>query len=238
MKVLIVDDDPQVLSTVESSLSPAGITVDSCESAKEALELINKKKYDSLILDIMLPDSDGFDLFQKIKKQAAYKNVPTLFLSSKEDIASKVSALTLGADDYVVKPFNMIELRARVESKIRKNVARTEELEEFSAGPLTFEITSQRVWIRKEHKLIDLTAKEFKILLLLARRPNWIFSREQILNAVTGVGVHVTDRTIDTHICTIRKKLGDYAGSIDSVLGEGYRFVDVEHLPQSLKNAH
>ncbi len=223
-KTLLIDDSPEIALAVESALSPIGITVDTAVSVAEGLQKANATHYDLLIIDIMLPDGDGFDLYLKARNFHGYEKTPVIFLTAKEDVGSKVSAFSLGADDYIVKPFNLLELRARVECRLKKHQERSTEGDQVAAGSLILEVSSQRLRILGRNDNISLTPREFKILLLLVRNPDRIFTREHILDKIWGQDVYVTDRTVDAHICYLRKKLEQFSTYIESVPGEGYRF--------------
>ncbi len=223
-KVLIVDDAEEIILAVESALAPLGVETMTAQTVSEALQKAAVNLFDLVIIDIMLPDGDGFDLFTKIRSLHDYKKVPVIFLTAKDDIASKVSAFSLGADDYVVKPFHLLELRARVENKLKKHAEMSMEGDQITAGPLTLEVSSQRLKVRGKGEFIALTPREFKILLLLVKSPDRIFSREYILDKIWGQDVFVTDRTVDAHVCYLRKKLSKFSTHIESVPGEGYRF--------------
>ncbi len=223
-KVLVIDDSEEITQTVAAVLQPLGLHVDTADSVNNGLIKANQSKYDLAIIDIMLPDGDGFDLFSKMRLLPGYERIPVIFLTAKEDVGSKISAFSLGADDYVVKPFHLLELRARVESRLKKQLERSSDGDHVPAGPLILEVSSQRIKMKDGKTFTSLTSREFKIFLLLAKNPDRIFSREIILNKIWGHDVYVTDRTVDAHICYLRKKLEKYSGFIESVPGEGYRF--------------
>ena len=222
--ILVVDDSPEVTAIVSNVFSSSGISVTCAGSVAAAWDAVIQFPYNLIILDISLPDGDGFELFARISTLDTYKDVPVLFLSAKEDISAKLSAFSLGADDYIVKPFNSLELKARVEGRLKKISAWRREKEDYTVGPFEFNTGAQRLNIRGKNIFIDLTPREFKIFYFLAKKPDIIFSREKILSKLSNISVHVSDRTIDTQICTLRKKLGDLAIYIESVPGEGYRF--------------
>jgi len=223
-KILVIDDAEEITVAVASALAPIHVTVDTAFSVQEGLKKAHETLYDLVIVDIVLPDGDGFDLFLKIRSISHYEKVPFIFLTSKEDVGSKVSAFSLGADDYIVKPFHLLELRARVERRLKKNSEAEAGSDQVTAGPLILEISSQRLKIYGKNEYVALTPREFKILLLLVKSPDRIFTRETILNKIWGSDVYVTDRTVDAHICYLRKKLTKFSTYIESVPGEGYRF--------------
>jgi DNA-binding response OmpR family regulator len=224
-KILVIDDAEEVILAVESALSASTIHVDSALTVKDAMKKASSQLYHLILIDIMLPDGDGFDLLLKMRKIEGYQSVPMIFITSKEDVSSVVSAFSLGAEDYIVKPFRLLELKARVERRLNKESKTvTGENSEVVAGELVINTSAQRVKVHGKNENIQLTSREFKILLLLAKNPDHVFSRKQILERVWGANINVTNRTVDAHICYLRKKLDRFSTYIESVSGEGYRF--------------
>lgn len=232
-KILVVDDAPEITQTIVEIFSSSSIQADAAGSVEEAMALVQANQYDLLVLDILLPDGNGFELCTKIRSLRHYKETPILFLSAKEDITAKISAFSIGADDYIVKPFNVLELRARVESRLRKVRERRLNRDRYSVDPFEFEIPAQRLRIKDTNQTVDLTPREFKIAYLLARKPDVIFNRERILDNLGFGDVHVTDRTVDTHICTLRKKLGGLARHIECVPG---RRISLQPSPSTVRD--
>lgn len=224
--ILMIEDAPDVRAVVEGALTTDSLAVVSATTAEEALKLVRKQKFDLILLDIHLPDRDGLEFFlelQKAAKGGASKDVPIIFLTGKADVSHKVTAFSLGAEDYIVKPFNIVELRARVEARLKKVTQKKDRAEEFVVAGYRVEVPAQRVY--KGGKELGLTPLEFKIFHMLVKKPDRIFSREEILDKVWGTDVHVLNRTVDAHICTLRKKLEPDDDCIESVSGEGYRFI-------------
>ncbi len=224
-KILVIDDAEEIALMVESAFNPDSFTIEAAYSVKDALKKVKETQYSLVIIDIGLPDGNGLDLFLKIRALPAYAKVPMVFLTSNEEVSSIVSAFSLGADDYIVKPFHLLELRARIERRLVSNAPPIKaELTQITAGELVITPASQRVKVRGRNDVIDLTPREFKILLLLIHSPDDVFSRKKILENVWGEKINVTERTVDAHVCYLRKKLGNFAGYIESVPGAGYRF--------------
>jgi DNA-binding response OmpR family regulator len=225
-KILVIDDAEEVVVSVEAALSSPTLVVDAAYTVKEALAKTAAFRYDLIIIDIMLPDGDGFDLLLKIRNLEGYAQTPVVFLTGREDVSSVVSAFSLGAEDYIVKPFHLLELRARIERRLIHREPKITVMadDQIIAGQLLISPQSQRVKLRGHADFIPLTAREFKILLLLVKSPDHVFSRKNILDKVWGSDITVTDRTVDAHICYLRKKLQTFSGSIESISGEGYRF--------------
>ena len=221
--ILLVEDSPEIVQMVNQMFAQSGINVISAGTISEAWSVLTRNIFSLVIMDIMLPDGNGFELVAKIRAAESFRDIHILFLSVKEEISAKLSAFSLGADDYVVKPFNPLELKARIESRLRKISSQIEK-EDYAIGPFAFHAGSQRICIKDDNADIGLTPREFKIFYFLAKKPDIIFSREKLLSKMSSSSVHVTDRTIDTQICTLRKKLGSLGKYIESITGEGYRF--------------
>jgi DNA-binding response OmpR family regulator len=187
---------------------------------------LSKRPFDLLVLDVMLPDMNGFELCARLRAIPAYQSVPVLFLTAKNTLEQKIMGLSLGADDYITKPFNPEELRARVMARLRhlQHQPQREAVLEFSG--LRMDLAARRVFaLSGQHREeIRLTKKEFNLLAFLAGKPDTLRSREQILSAVWPDDVNVTERTVDSHISKLRRKLGVHADRIESVHAEGYRF--------------
>jgi DNA-binding response OmpR family regulator len=221
--VLLIDDDIEISTAVKESLIPLNINVEQCQNIQDGYTKLLEKQFSLILIDIHLPDGSGFDLYQKILSTEQFRTIPVVFLTANDDLGSKISAFSLGADDYVVKPFHLLELRARIERRLKSKIPQSLINDHYSTGPFTFDLSSQTLKIAGNRQPISLTPREFKILLLLARNPNRIFSRDDILDKIWGKDIHVTDRTVDAHICYIRKKLENHSKMIRSLPGEGYR---------------
>ncbi len=231
-KILVVEDSLEISSVVTNALAALRVQIIVATSVSDALRQMQNQAFDLIILDLVLPDGDGLDVLSRVRESAEQHKTAVFVLSSKSDISSKISAFSIGADDYMTKPFNLLELRARVESKLKRQTIESGTEENVFVGPFVLEVNKFSVLIKSINKTIHLSPIEFRLLCLFAKRPGNIFSREQILDQIWGSDVHVTDRTIDTHVYTLRKKLGEYGEYIKSVQGEGYRFVESPMLSQ------
>ena len=221
-KLLLVDDEPDLLKMVSDILSDAGFeTVLTAATVKEAIITAEKEKPDLMVLDVMLPDGDGFSLMKQLR---TFTNVPIIFLTAKDEAADKLAGLGLGADDYISKPFSLREVIARVKAVLRRTVTtETERVpERLTYQSLVIDITKKKVSIDDEE--VPLTKKEFEILLLLVQNKGRVFSREDILARIWSDEVYVLDRTIDVNITRLRKKIGIYGKRIVTRLGYGYCF--------------
>jgi DNA-binding response OmpR family regulator len=222
--VLVVDDSLEICQTVKATLQSSSVNCLTALSSAEGLKLAQRLEISLFVLDMLLPDGDGLSLMNSIRQIKKYKNTPIIFLSSVEDLAFKVSAFSLGADDYIVKPFNTLEFKSRVDAKLKKISEQSVECDTFSAGSLHLDQSKNQIYLEGQPGPISLTPIEFRILALLARREEVIFSRDQILDAVWGHDTIVNDRTVDSHIYSLRKKLGSYSGALQAVPNMGYRF--------------
>lgn len=222
-KILVVDDERDILELVEYNLAKNGYRVKTVTSGEEALELIKENEYDLIILDLMLPGVDGLDLTKIIKADKAKSAIPIVMVTAKGEEADRVAGLEIGADHYVTKPFSPRELVAIVKATLRRKPAKQEEERTvIERGGLVIHTGRHEVLLNGKH--IDLTNLEFRILLTLAKKPGWVMTRYQIVDATRGEGISVTDRSIDVHIVSLRKKLGDENSFIETVRGVGYKF--------------
>ncbi|MCT7517463.1 response regulator transcription factor [Aliarcobacter cryaerophilus] len=217
-KVLLVEDDLQMQSLIVDYLKDYGFIVNAFDNPKDVLEDFKlKSDYSIIILDLMLPFMDGFDLFNKLKE---IKNIPIIISTARGDIGNKIHGFELGADDYLAKPYEPRELVLRIESILKRNSTKS-----FKIGDFTIDKDNRTVLI--DDYAIDFTKIEFEIFIYLIENKNKISSREQILNA-TSLDFNTKNRTIDMHISNIRAKIGDDSKNpkyIKSVWGIGYKFV-------------
>ncbi|PFH85889.1 response regulator transcription factor [Bacillus sp. AFS088145] len=216
-KILIVDDEQEICQLVGMYLENSGYSWDEANNGESALSKISQSNYDLLILDIMMPIMDGWTLCKKIRETS---NVPVIFLTAKGEEWDKVNGLKMGADDYIVKPFSPGELIARVDAVLR----RTKNLDAFvlQIGQIKINEKSRNAFV--SDKPLSLTLKEYDLLLFFCKHQDHVFSREQILERVWGFDYFGTARTVDTHIKTLRIKLGQDADYISTVWGVGYKF--------------
>jgi len=223
-RILVIDDEPNLRHTLAYALAQEGYAVVSAGDGEEGLTLFGSAAPDLVILDIMLPKIDGFEVCRRIRKSS---RVPVLMLTARDTELDKVVGLEIGADDYLVKPFSMRELIARVRAMLRRSAQ-----EPDLAVPAAIEGAGLRIDIAKHRVTRDgqdvaLRPKEFDLLVALARSPGQVFSREQLLNAVWGLDHAGDSRTVDTHIKNLREQLGDDADAprwIETLRGVGYRF--------------
>ncbi|MBO5258912.1 MAG: response regulator transcription factor [Agathobacter sp.] len=213
LRILIVDDERPILNLIRISLSNAGYFCDTAEDGNQALEKIDTGIYDLILLDVMLPGMDGFELMEYIRTL----EIPVIFLTAKNAVKDRVKGLRMGAEDYIVKPFEIAELIARVEVVMRR-YNKTEEI--FHIGGLTVNCSSMKA--ERDGKEIPLTPKEFELLCLFLRTPNVALHREKIYERVWGGEMQYGSKTVDLHVQRLRKKTGLYE-ELQVVKKVGYR---------------
>jgi DNA-binding response OmpR family regulator len=220
MNILVVEDDPRISDVLEYALKTDGYEVQTAQRGREAAEIARRSSPGLIVLDVGLPDIDGFEVCRIVR---TFSDVPVIFLTSRSDEIDRVVGLEIGGDDYVVKPFSPRELLARIKAILRRNhrpVDASTAAEQLRYGPITIDPAKFR--IHCQGREIVLTAQEFKLLELLVRSPGRVFTRAQVLNRAWGDGGLVTDRTIDVHVKSLRKKFGEFE-FIETVRGVGYR---------------
>lgn len=228
--VLVVDDEEDILELVKYNLEKEGYTVVCVATGEDALAATRMKAPDVLVLDLMLPGVDGLEVCRRLKGDLTTRQIPIIMLTAKGSEADIVTGLELGAADYVTKPFSPRVLTARVKAVLRRGL-------ETADGEAAVRVNDIVIHPGRHQVLVDdmpvqLTVTEFRILLYLARRPGWVFTRQQIVDAAQGDDVYVpdryvTDRSVDVHIVSLRRKLGKAGASIETVRGVGYRLRDV-----------
>lgn len=204
-KVLVVDDEKLIVKGIRFSLEQEGMSVDCAYDGMEAVKLARDKDYDIILLDLMLPKLNGLEVCQQIRE---FSDVPIIMLTAKGEDMDKILGLEYGADDYITKPFNILEVKARIKAIMRRTTrtAPTEEkVKVLEAGDLKMDCESRRVFINGRE--INLTAKEFDVLELLVFNPNKVYSRENLLNIVWGYEYPGDVRTVDVHIRRLREKI-------------------------------
>ena len=204
-RVLVVDDEKQIVKGIRFSLEQDDMEVDCAYDGEEALKLVSENSYDMVLLDVMLPKMDGFQVCQQIRE---FSDVPVIMLTAKGDDMDKILGLDYGADDYITKPFNILEVKARIKAIMRRTGKKNHPVKDEKTivkGDMKIDCESRRVIIAE--KEINLTAKEFDLLELLAMNPNKVYSRENLLNIVWGYEYPGDARTVDVHIRRLREKI-------------------------------
>ena len=204
-KVLVVDDEKLIVKGIRFSLEQDGMVVDCAYDGEEALKMATDHEYDMILLEVMLPKMDGFEVCQRIRE---FSNMPIVMLTAKGDDMDKILGLEYGADDYITKPFNILEVKARIKAIMRRtNAGQAKEKngKVIESGDLRLDCESRRAFVM--NKEVNLTAKEFDLLELLVNNPNKIYSRENLLNLVWGYEYPGDVRTVDVHVRRLREKI-------------------------------
>ena len=224
VNILVIEDEPDIRRNLEYNLGREGFKSSSVGSLDEANEKLKSKKFDLILLDLMLPDGSGLDLCKKIKSNSETEATPIIILTAKDDEVDKVVGFELGADDYVTKPFSVRELILRVKAILKRSDTKTKEVVEVERqfGDLKIDVDSHEVHV--DSKLIELTALEFRLLKELVDKRGRVQSRDQLLSEVWGYNAEVTTRTVDTHIKRLREKLGSMGKYVQTIRGVGYKF--------------
>jgi two-component system phosphate regulon response regulator PhoB len=223
-RILVVDDEPDLLELVGASLGEAGYSVEKALSAREAFEHLRRGAPDLVVLDWMLPDMPGTEVCRHVRSRPELAEVPVLMLTAKSDEVDRIVGFEIGADDYVTKPFSPRELVLRVRALLRRRTTSGGDARRLERGPIRLDLERHRCFVGDRE--VQLTAKEFQLLAHLMERPGRVLTREGLLDRVWGSEVHVTLRTIDTHLKRLREKLGDAGSLIETVRGVGYRFCE------------
>lgn len=224
-KVLVVDDEKLIVKGIKFSLEQDEMEVTAAYDGEEGLELARNNDFDIILLDVMLPGLSGFEVCQAIRE---FSDVPIIMLTAKGEDMDKILGLEYGADDYITKPFNILEVKARIKAICRRNQKKTTAVEETKTlveGDMTIDVDSRRVTISGTE--INLTAKEFNILTLLLFHPNKVYSRDDLLKAVWGSDALGDGRTVDVHVRRLREKIESNPGDpkyIQTKWGVGYYF--------------
>jgi two-component system alkaline phosphatase synthesis response regulator PhoP len=222
-QILVVEDEEDILELIEFNLKKEGYQISTATSGEKAINLALKNPPQLILLDIMLPGMDGLEVCKHLKHDPATMHVPIVMLTAKGEESDIITGLEIGADDYMTKPFSPRVLVARVRNLLRRKKQEvTDPTATIKRDDLVIHPGRHEVIIKD--KTIDLTFTEFKVLQVLAARPGWVFTRQQIVDAVRGEDYAVTDRSVDVQIVGLRRKLGNYGSCIETVRGVGYRF--------------
>jgi len=201
-KVLVVDDEKLIVKGIRFSLEQEGMQVDCAYDGQEALDMIKENAYDVILLDVMLPKFNGYEVCQQVRE---FSDVPIIMVTAKDDDMDKILGLEYGADDYITKPFNILEVKARIKAIMRRSSKKEEEPLAATYGELTIDCNSRRVYV--EGNEVSLTAKEFDVLELLVFHPNRVYDRDALLDIVWGKDYPGDARTVDVHIRRLREKI-------------------------------
>jgi DNA-binding response OmpR family regulator len=237
-RLVVIDDHYDVLEILKHNLVNDGYEVKIFFNAVDALKYINTDNTDMVITDWMLPEMDGLELCRNLKMSQSTQDIPLIMLTGKNEEIDAVTALEVGAEDYLPKPIRMRELLSRVKKILKRRSGedtgrpKKETREVIECGPLKMNRVSYKVFLNDE--LLELTIGEFKLLELLANQPGKVFSRNQIIEKINGAQYFATERSIDVQVAGLRKKLGDYKDAVETVRSVGYRFSEAEMLNQQV----
>jgi two-component system alkaline phosphatase synthesis response regulator PhoP len=222
-RILVVDDEKDLVDLISYNLQRNGFDILAAYNGNEAIEVAQREQPDLVILDLMLPGIDGTEVARRLKADSRTAQIPIIMLTAKSEETDVVVGLTLGADDYVTKPFSVKILLARLNTVLRRAESQqpTEDMGLLKTGPLTIDTSKHEVTVNGE--LAKLTLTEFKLLSALVNARGRVLSRDQLMDKAMGTDVFVTDRAIDVHVTAIRKKLGEASWLIHTVRGVGYR---------------
>ena len=215
-----VDDDNTIRDIEVYTLEQTGFKARGFADGISMLEALKTEIPELIILDIMMPEMDGLEALKKLRSESAYKDIPVIMATAKGTEMDKISGLNSGADDYLVKPFGVMEMVARVKAVLRRT-AKEESAGDITVGNITLKKTEHKVIANGER--VELTHKEFEMLKLFMHNPNMVFSRDKLMSEIWGVDYIGETRTIDMHIKTLRQKLGDCGAQIKKVIGVGYK---------------
>lgn len=224
-KVVLIEDERDIVELVRYNFRKEGFEVESFSRGEEGLQYLRRHPADLVLLDIMLPDRDGFEICRRLRAEERLKSLPVIFLTAKGEEIDRVLGLEIGADDYVVKPFSPRELVARAKAVLRRQTRPAERAEVVETRDLRLDARTQEVTVRG--RSVELSTLEFKLLHFLASHPRRIFSREQLLDEVWGRDRFVTPRTVDVHMRRLREKIEEHPEKpqyLQTVRGAGYRF--------------
>ncbi|MDR3715499.1 MAG: response regulator transcription factor [Puia sp.] len=226
-RLVIIDDHYDTLELLKYNLTNEDYEVKNFFNAVDALKYITVENTDLVITDWMLPEMDGLDLCKNLKGSSATRDIPVMMITGRNDEIDVVTALEIGAEDYITKPFRIREMLTRVKKVLRRRYseeageAKKENKESIARGMLRIDLAAYKVYLHEN--LLDLTIGEFKLLELLARQPGKVFSRNQLIERINGTDYFATERSIDVQIVGLRKKLGAYKSALETVRSVGYR---------------
>ncbi|SEI49114.1 two-component system, OmpR family, alkaline phosphatase synthesis response regulator PhoP [Streptococcus sp. 45] len=221
--IYCVEDDDDIRELMLYTLKTAGFEAQGFSNADDFWQAMSSQKPDLVLLDIMLPGSDGLTILEKLEEPPAAEDISVIMATAKGTEYDKVKGLDMGADDYLVKPFGMMEMISRIKAVLRRS-QKTSAPKQLQLGNLSLDV--QNYIVKKDNRVIHLTLKEFELLALLMKNPNRVFTRQDLLSQVWGDDFLGETRTVDVHIGTLRTKLGDASHYIQTIRGVGYRLED------------
>ena len=224
--ILVIEDDHDIRELIKLQLELKNYQVSAAQNGIEALNLINENDYDLFLIDRMLPDSNGIAICEKLRASEKNQTTPIILITALSETEDIIKGLDSGADDYITKPFDINILHARVRAQLRRNNKSVEKKEQINIDGLFIDLPKCKVKVND--KEINLTHTEYQILITLSESPGIVHSRRALIEKILGDDIHVTNRTIDTHIAGLRKKLQDKSSLIETIRGIGYRMQEPE----------
>jgi DNA-binding response OmpR family regulator len=221
-KVLVIDDEKDLIELIRYNFEKEGFRVIGAGDGESGLSMAASEKPDLIVIDLMLPGMDGLEVCRKLRSESVTSHIPIIMLTAKSSESDRVVGLELGADDYVTKPFSPRELGARVKALLRRSSSFHPQPTIIRQGDLTIDPASHQICCGEEK--IDLTATEYRLLQFLASHPGFVYSRSALIDGALGSDVTVLERTIDVHIMSLRRKLGERGKWIETIRGFGYKF--------------
>jgi DNA-binding response OmpR family regulator len=228
--LLLIEDSQECQLVVKCTLSRPDIDILTTTSISATKAFIGSPEFNReihlILLDLVLPDGDGMELLHFFQTHDQFRHVPVFLLTCRNEITSKVTAFSLGAEDYLTKPIHPLELKARLEMRLQKNYSKVSQKNVITKKDLTLNVSMMKAYITVNDikSPLDLTSKEFKILLFLIQNEGQTYTRTQLVKHIWGESIHVLDRTIDSHVCGLRRKLKHLASYIECIPNVGYRF--------------
>jgi two-component system phosphate regulon response regulator PhoB len=223
-RILVIEDEEDILALIQYNLIKAGYRVECATSGEEGVARATALHPDLVILDLMLPGINGFEVCRRLRAEPGTAALPVIMLTAKGEDADIVAGLDIGADDYLTKPFSPQILKARIQAVLRRRERTGDGVSGKTVTVHDLIVDPGRGKVLVAGREVELTLTEFRLLHLLAGRPGWVFTRTQIVDAIRGEGYAVTDRAVDVQVVGLRKKLGDAGAYIETVRGVGYRF--------------
>jgi len=224
--IILIEDDAGIRELVSAALGDRYQIV-TAKSCQEGEKLLQQKRYDLILLDISLPDGDGFRLCAQIRNTTENRKTPVIFLTGRTEVPDKVHGFSVGGDDYLTKPFHIDELTARIDARLKAVRQAGEETEQVKVGNLRLSFNSHSIWITEgaNERTVEATPIEFKLMAFFVRHPNHLYARTDLIHEIWGDEAEISERSVDSHISNLRKKLSGSSHTIQSIHGRGYKFV-------------
>ncbi len=224
--IILIEDDAGIRELVTIALGDR-YHIATASNVTDGERMLLEKRYDLILLDVSLPDGDGFRLCAQIRNSKENRKTPVIFLTGRTEIPDRVHGFSVGADDYLTKPFHIDELTARIEARLKVMMGGAADAEHFQVGNLRLSFNSHSLWVTEgaNERSVETTPIEFKLVAFFVRHPNHLYSRHDLILEIWGDQAEISERSVDSHISNLRKKLGGASHTIQSIHGRGYKFV-------------